>query len=108
MSRTRTLNPDFFSYKGLFEAEASTRLPLRCAYIGLLTCCNRLDRFRWEPRRLKLKVLPYDALNFSEVLEALLQRGFIKQILYEGKYYGLMPAWSNPATEDDPLKQPSG
>ena len=108
MSRTRALNPVFFRHKGLFEAERSTRLPLRCAYIGLLTCCDHGDRFQWEPRRLKLKVLPYDALNFSEVLDALFQRGFIKKLRYEGKCYGLITAWSNHAREDDPLKEPSG
>ncbi len=92
MSRIRTIKPELFTHEGLFEAEIATQLPLRCAFMGLFTCCDKEGRFRWE-KRLKLLILPYDVLDFMKVLEALAQYGFIKKYAFEGEYYGCIPSW---------------
>ncbi len=93
MSRIRTVKPELFKHEELFEAEQKEQLPLRLAFIALLTCCDREGRFRWQPRRLGLDMLPYDEINLSCVLDALAYHGFIKKYEHEGKYYGCIPSW---------------
>lgn len=75
--RIRTIKPEFFTHEGLFDAEASTGLPLRVAFIGLWCVADREGKFRWEPRRLGVQILPYDQIDFSDVLDGLGDHGFI-------------------------------
>jgi hypothetical protein len=96
MSRIRTIKPEFFKHSGLFDAEQETGLPLRVAYAGLWTCCDREGRFKWRPRDLKLDVLPYDDCDFSRVLDALATRGFVVKYASptdENAFFGLIPSW---------------
>jgi len=74
--------------KSLFEAEMASRLPLRMALFSLLACCDSKGRFCWQPRRLKLFLLPFDDVDIVEVLEALCACGFIEKYEEEGKPYG--------------------
>jgi hypothetical protein len=75
--RIRTIKPEFFNHAELFDAEKETKLPIRLAYIGLWCAADREGRFKWEPRRLGVQILPYDNIDFSRVLDACLTRGFI-------------------------------
>jgi hypothetical protein len=75
--RIRTIKPEFFTHDGLFEAEKETGLPLRVAFAGLWCAADREGRFRWEPRRLGVQILPYDGLDFALVLDALAAHGFV-------------------------------
>jgi hypothetical protein len=94
MPRIRTVKPDLFRHVELFETEKKYNVPIRTAFIGLLTCCDREGRFRWQPRQLKLDILPYDEVDFSLVLDALLDNGFIEKYTVEGKDYGFIPSWN--------------
>ena len=95
MSRIRTVKPELFKHEDLFEAEISSKLPLRLAFIALFTCCDREGRFKWQPRRLKLDLLPYDEnIDIKEVLEKLAQHGFVQKYEYQGKWYGCIPSWT--------------
>jgi len=93
MARIRTIKPEFFRHEGLYEAEIKTKLPLRIAYAGLWTSCDREGRFKWRPRQLKLDSLPYDDVDFSRVLDALESRGFLVKYEVEGDQYGAIPSW---------------
>jgi len=93
MARIRTVKPELFRHEALFEAEIKTLLPLRLAYIGLFTACDREGRFKWKPRALKLDVLPYDNVDFSRVLDALVTHGFIVKYAFEGDEFGCIPTW---------------
>jgi len=93
MTKIRTVKPELFRHAVLFEAEQHSRLPLRLAFIGLFSCCDREGRFSWEPRSLKLDVLPYDDVNFADVLNALWTAGFIKKYTWQTKCYGYIPSW---------------
>lgn len=93
MSRIRTIKPKFFKHGGLFDAEQESGLPLRVAFAGLWTQCDREGRFAWEPRELKTDILPYDEVDFSRVLDALATRGFIVKYASGGKQYGYVPTW---------------
>lgn len=93
MSRIRTVKPDFFKHEGLYDAERETGLPLRIAFAGLWTVCDREGRFAWRPRAIKTDALPYDEVDFSRVLDALATRGFVVRYASQGQEYGYIPSW---------------
>lgn len=86
--RIRTVKPEFFTHAGLFDAEQETKLPLRVGFVGLWCACDREGRFKWEPCRLGVMILPYDGLEFSRVLDALVTRGFVVKYRVEGSWFG--------------------
>lgn len=92
--RIRTIKPEFFLHEGLFEAERSAKLPLRLAFAGLWCAADREGRFKWEPRRLGVQVLPYDGVDFSRVLDALATRGFIRKYASGTGEYGVIPSFT--------------
>lgn len=95
MQRIRTIKPEFFKHDDLFQAEQDFGLPLRLAFAGLWTCCDREGRFKWKPRQLKIDVLPYDDIDFSRVLDALATRGFILKYTSAGEVYGCVSSFSS-------------
>jgi hypothetical protein len=94
MARIRTIKPEFFKHEGLYDAERETGLPLRVAFAGIWTQCDREGRFAWRPRQLKTDVLPYDDVDFSRVLDALTTRGFIVRYASPEGDFGCVPSWS--------------
>ena len=94
MARIRTIKPELFRHEKLFDAERTSKLPLRLAFAGLFTASDREGRFNWSPRALKLDCLPYDEVDFEEVLDALCEHGFIVKYEIDGKVYGAIPSWS--------------
>lgn len=94
MGRIRTVKPELFKHEELFDLEEETSLPIRVAFIGLFTVCDRNGRFKWRPRTLKLDVLPYDSVEFSRVLDALATRGFIQKYAIDGEEYGVIPSFA--------------
>jgi hypothetical protein len=93
MARIRTIKPEFFRHEALFEAEKASKLPLRLAFAGLFTAADRQGRFKWQPRVLKLDVMPFDEIDFGKVLDTLADRGFIVKYELEGEYFGHIPSW---------------
>lgn len=94
MARIRTVKPELFRHERLYEAEKHYGLPLRLVFIGLFTVCDREGRFKWRPRELKLDILPYDEMDFSAALNALLETGFIKAYEVNEIVYGFIPSWN--------------
>jgi hypothetical protein len=92
--RIRTIKPEFFIHEGLFEAEKESKLPLRLAFIGLWCAADREGRFKWEPRRLGVQIMPYDHIDFSRVLDALTTRGFIQRYASESRDFGCIPSFA--------------
>jgi hypothetical protein len=92
-TRIRTIKPEFFKHEGLFDLERETELPIRIAFSGLWTCCDREGRFEWRPRWLKSEILPYDEVDFSRVLDALVTRGFLEKYAIGSEIYGCIPSW---------------
>jgi len=91
--RIRTIKPEFFLHEGLFEAEKETKLPLRIAFAGMWCAADREGRFKWEPRKLGIQILPYDAVDFSRVLDALATRGFIVKYACPTGDCGVIPSF---------------
>ena len=92
--RIRTIKPEFFHHEGLFEAEVETELPIRIAFAGLWCIADRAGRFKWEPRRIGVQVLPYDGVDFSRVLDALTTRGFVLKYRVGDEWFGCIPSFS--------------
>jgi hypothetical protein len=94
VARIRTIKPEFFRHHELFLAERDSKFPLRVAFAGLWTAADREGRFRWIPENLKLDCLPYDKVDFSQVLDALMTRGFIEKYTLNGDEFGWIPGFS--------------
>jgi len=92
--RIRTIKPEFFTHESLFDLEKETGLPIRIAFAGIWCACDRSGRFKWEPRRLGVSILPYDGVDFSRVLDALSTRGFIVKYRVGDAWFGVIPSWS--------------
>lgn len=93
MSRTRLIRPAFLKHAELFDAELASGLPLRLAYAGLWTVCDKEGRFAWKPRDIKADVLPHDTVDFAAILDALHDAGFIVRYRVDGKDFGCIPSW---------------
>lgn len=91
MGRIRNIKPQFFKDAELYDAETESGLPLRVAYAGLWTIADRKGRFRWKPREIKTDILPYDNLDMSAVMDALVKYGFIFKYKVAGFDYGFIP-----------------
>jgi hypothetical protein len=87
------VKPEVATHEGLFDLEQATKLPIRFAWVMLWTVCDREGRFRWRPRMLKADVLPFDALDFGHVLDALASAGFIQRYESKGEAFGYIPTW---------------
>jgi hypothetical protein len=94
MGRMRTIKPEFFQHEKLFEAEQASGLPLRLAFAGVWTQCDREGRFEWRPLRLKANIMPWDNLDFGAVLTALADGGFILRYSFGDKTVGTIPSWN--------------
>ncbi len=88
MARIRTVKPELFRHEGLYDLETELGIPVRLAWIGLFTIADREGRFKWRPRAIKAEVLPYDDVDFSRVLDALVTRGFLVRYTHAGNEYG--------------------
>lgn len=93
MGRIRTVKPELLTHEDLFMLEQESGLPVRLAFVGLFTVCDREGRFKWRPNQIKLAVLPYDQIDFSRVLHALESRGFIRMYSVDNEIFGLIPTW---------------
>lgn len=93
MARIRSIKPEFYRHHELFLAEKQSGLPIRVAFSGLWLCADKEGRFKWNPIHLKLDVLPYDEIDFSDVLSVLENSGFIVSYDVAGKKYGIIPTF---------------
>lgn len=89
----RTVKPTLFDHEELYEAEETTGLPLRLVFVGMFCQADRSGRFKWRPRRLKCRVLPYDDVDFSACLDALVKYGFLVRYDCDGATFGAFPSW---------------
>jgi hypothetical protein len=91
MARTRNIKPEFFTSEELAAIDHASGLPCRLAYAGLWCQADREGRFVWDAGRLKLAILPWDAIDMRKVLDALEQGGFLCSYVVDGKRYGWIP-----------------
>jgi len=91
--RIRTIKPEFFTHEELSDLELTSKLPIRLSFIGLWCAADREGRFKWKPRSLGIQILPYDDIDFSVILDALVSKGFVKRYEVDGSEYGFIPSF---------------
>lgn len=74
MARTRLIKPDFFTDPDL----ADCTLQARMTFAGLWCQADRDGRLKYEPRKLKVLIFPFDKINMEKALEELTKKPFIK------------------------------
>jgi len=89
-ARIRSIKPESLLDEKLWDGEQETGLPLFRAFCGLWCHADRSGRFAWRARPLKAGILPYWEGDFSRVLEALAERGFLVRYTVAGREYGLV------------------
>lgn len=94
--RIRTVKPEFFQDERLYDLEVQTGLPIRVIFIGMWCVSDREGRFDWNPRRLKVQILPHDeAIDFGAALTALETGGFIIKYQVGDKTLGCVPGFAS-------------
>ncbi|MEE8298422.1 MAG: conserved phage C-terminal domain-containing protein [Thermodesulfobacteriota bacterium] len=93
MGRIRTIKPELFKHEKLYELEHDSKLPIRIAWIGLLTAVDRNGNFKWRPNALKTDILPYDDIDFSKVLDVLLEGQFLIKYGSPSESFGNIPTF---------------
>lgn len=96
MARIRTIKPTFFRHEGLQELELCHpgKYPM-FVFAGLWGHCDKLGRFRWKPRTLKLDILPFLPFDIADTLAILEQSGCVRRYVVDGKEYGLIPTFTD-------------
>lgn len=83
MPRIRTIKPEMFD-----DADLGVLPPLtRWVFAGLLVQADREGRLVDDPRRLKVRIMPYDTDPIEPHLEALVQARFLVRYRVEGRAY---------------------
>jgi uncharacterized protein YlbG (UPF0298 family) len=83
MARARNIKPGFFTNDNLGELSAYARL----AFIGLWSQADFNGNMKYKPKRLKVEVLPYDNVDFSELVKELSDAGFVMTYETGGDQY---------------------
>ena len=73
MSRARNIKPGFFKNEVLADMPVEYRL----LFIGLWCEADREGRLEYRPRRLKAAIFPYDDVDVSDGIAALVECGFL-------------------------------
>tara|TARA_R110000868_G_scaffold228591_1_gene481547 strand:+ start:561 stop:1205 length:645 start_codon:yes stop_codon:yes gene_type:complete len=91
--RIRTVKPEFFVHAEIADLEREIGLPVRLAYIGLWCAADRDGKFKWNPRRLGVQILPYDNVDFEAIMDTLEGAGFIEKYEVGDNTYGCVPSF---------------
>jgi hypothetical protein len=94
MARIRSIKPEIAKHELLYETERATGFPIRFVWAVLPTACDREGRFKWRPGAMKTDILPYDAVDFEAVLNALVARGFLLRYRVGEEWYGWLPTFT--------------
>lgn len=73
MARIRSVKPEYFDDPDIGQLSAEAAL----VFIGLWTQADRRGRLLDDPRRLRVRLRPYSAIDFDAVLAELVDAGFV-------------------------------
>ena len=89
MSRIRTIKPQFFCNEELCDLEEQyANLRPMLVFAGLWTVCDKNGVFKYKPRTLKLKILPFLNFDIQQSLEVLEVNNFINTFTVDNVKYG--------------------
>jgi len=94
MPRIRSIKPSAFRHEKLCDLEDQMpELRIMAVFTGLMTCADKAGRFLWQPRTLKLTVMPFVNYDLAATLAVLCEHGFLQRYEVGGKEYGCYPTW---------------
>lgn len=73
MARIRTIKPEFFDDPKMADVSPLARL----TFIGLWTQVDKAGRILYEPKRLKVRILPFDDCDVEAVVAELVRIGVV-------------------------------
>ncbi len=83
MARTRNIKPSFFKNEDLSECPFEARL----LFAGLWTLADREGRLEYRPKRIKVELFPFDAVEIPELAVKLHDKKFIVMYEVDGASY---------------------
>lgn len=84
MSRIRSIHPGLWTDERFVVASPMARL----LFMGIWNECDDLGSFEWSPLKLKMRLLPADAVDASALLEEIESSGSIMRYTVGDKTYG--------------------
>lgn len=89
MARIRTIKPEFFTSSDIVGLTPLSRL----FYVSLWCEADREGRLKWDERTLKMRYLPADDCDVSDIAGELVDSGLV--VIYEadGKMYAEIPTF---------------
>lgn len=84
MSRIRSTHPGVWTDERFVSVGAFARL----LFMGIWNECDDYGSFEWSPLKLKMRLLPADAVDASALMAELEEAGSIQRYEIEGKSYG--------------------
>jgi hypothetical protein len=84
VSRIRSIHPGLWTDEAFVTLSPMARLLL----MGLWNECDDMGSFAWAPLTLKMRVLPADAADASELLAEMVSVGIVMRYDVAGKHYG--------------------
>lgn len=94
MPRIRTIKPSFFRHGGLQDLER--QYPgeyIMLVFAGLWTLCDNKGRFEYNPRQIKLDILPFLDFDIIRTIELLQQNNQLRLYKVDGHWYGIIPTF---------------
>jgi hypothetical protein len=89
VGRIRTIKPDFFRDPKLQDIQAEhPELNPMLVFAGLWTVADKNGVFEWEPRMLKLDILPFLSYDLGASLVLLERFSLVSRFNSEGRVYG--------------------
>ena len=106
MARIRTIKPEFWTS----EQNADCSRDARLLFIGLWNFCDDAGRHPASPMRLKMEVLPGDALGTQEVtrwVRELLDAGLLDEYEIDRETYWEVTGWHHQRIDQPNVRHPS-
>ena len=90
MAYIRTIKASFFTSDDIVTLSPLARL----LYIALWTEADREGRLTWRPRTFKLRFLPGDTCDITELCNELVESGLVSLYAVDGKNYAEIPTFT--------------
>jgi 5-methylcytosine-specific restriction endonuclease McrA len=106
--RIRTIKPEFFRDVKLADLDiAHPEAHVMLVFQGLWCVADRAGRFGWEPRVLKLDILPFHDFDMARSLEALVEIKCLQKYEVDGRCYGQIVNWDRHQIpgRDEPMSE---
>lgn len=90
MARIRTIKPEFFTSEDIVCMTPLARL----FYVALWCEADREGRLEWKPLTFKMRYLPGDQCDVSQVAQELIERGLVILYKADGRQYAEIPTFT--------------